>query len=84
MLPLVLRRLSTPGRTVACYYCHTRHRFDHLDLEFEERLRGAGLRCEEVREPWREAPPPSPPPLTELFPELRVAVLRITIAAVEG
>lgn len=53
-------------------------RFDHLDLEFLQECEDNGLDVQEVREPWVDAPPPSPPPLTLLFPDLRIQVLRIT------
>ena len=29
-------------------YCHTKHRFDLLDMEFFEQLEACGLACQEV------------------------------------
>ncbi|KAL6762332.1 hypothetical protein V8C86DRAFT_2520336 [Haematococcus lacustris] len=75
LLPHVIHRLASPDTLVL--YAHTKHRFDHLDLEFMEAVAALGMRLEEVREPWLDAPPASPPPLTQLFPEMRVAVYRI-------
>lgn len=61
------------------YYVHTKHRYDICDVKFLEQCAAAGLRVEEVFEPGAPRPPPSPPPLTELFPDMRVAVFRITV-----
>jgi hypothetical protein len=52
-------------------------RFDHLDMKFFEELEANGLVFDEVVESGRELLPPSPPPLTELFPEMRIAVYNI-------
>ncbi len=49
-------------------------------LQFFEQLARCGLTCVEVREPGVPTPPPSPPPLTELFPEMRIAVYDIRLA----
>uniref|UniRef100_A0A6S8LMT6 Calmodulin-lysine N-methyltransferase n=1 Tax=Dunaliella tertiolecta TaxID=3047 RepID=A0A6S8LMT6_DUNTE len=76
VLPLVLKKLCSP--TTVILYCHTKHRFDHLDVEFFEQLDKVGFNVEEVREPCIPTPPPSPPPLTELFPEQRIAIYRIS------
>ncbi|KAF5833806.1 hypothetical protein DUNSADRAFT_9753 [Dunaliella salina] len=77
LLPLVMKKLCSP--TTVILYCHTKHRFDHLDVEFFEHLNKNGFNVEEVREPWLPTPPPSPPPLTELFPEQRIAIYRISL-----
>lgn len=45
-LPRVLGALVRFA-TVALY-CHTKHRFDLLDMEFFQELQGCGLQCEEV------------------------------------
>ncbi|PRW57925.1 Nicotinamide N-methyltransferase-like [Chlorella sorokiniana] len=78
-LPRVLAALARPQTQVL--YCHTKHRFDLLDMEFLEQLEACGLCCEEVWEPGVPPPPQSPPlrfPPTDLFPEQRIAVYRIT------
>ncbi len=77
MLPRVLQALSQPYTQT--YYVHTKHRFDHLDMVFLEQLEHVGLEWQEVRAPGDLSPPPSPPPLTDLFPEFRVAVYRIKL-----
>ena len=46
-------------------------------MKFFEELEANGLVFDEVVESGRELPPPSPPPLTELFPEMRIAVYNI-------
>ncbi|KAL4536800.1 hypothetical protein Ndes2437B_g06204 [Nannochloris sp. 'desiccata'] len=78
-LPRVLSALSSAPTQI--FYCHTKHRFDLLDLEFFENLTAVGLKFEEVWEPEAEAPPESPPlqfPPSDLFPEQRVAIFKIT------
>ncbi len=79
-LPRVLAALST-SQTTQIFYCHTKHRFDLLDVEFFENLIAVGLKYEEVWEPEVEAPPESPPvqfPPLDLFPEQRIAIFKIT------
>lgn len=76
LLPRVIKALST--RHTVCYYAHTKHRFDALDLEFLAECEAQGLEVEEVFESGAVRPPPSPPPLTELFPAMRIAMFRIT------
>lgn len=61
------------------YYVHTKHRYDVCDMHFFEQCAAAGLAVEEVWEPGAERPPPSPPPLSELFPDMRCAVFLITV-----
>jgi len=71
---------SAPPAPAVIYYAHTKHRYDICDVLFAEQCAAAGLRMEEVHEPGAPAPPPSPPPLTELFPDMRCAVFNITVA----
>jgi hypothetical protein len=78
-LPNVLAALSTNETQI--FYCHTKHRFDLLDIEFFENLSAVGLMIEEIWEPEAEAPPESPPmhfPPSDLFPEQRIAIYKIT------
>jgi predicted nicotinamide N-methyase len=78
-LPRVFAALANPQTQI--HYCHTKHRFDLLDLEFFENLTALGLNFEEVWEPGVEAPPNSPPvqfPPLDLFPEQRIAIYKIT------
>eukprot|EP00775_Hariotina_reticulata_P004246 gene4246-4496_t len=60
------------------YYAHTKHRFDALDVEFFEQLAAHDLDVMEVVEAGRELPPPSPPAFSSLFPDMRIAVFRIS------
>ncbi|GLI67687.1 hypothetical protein VaNZ11_011951 [Volvox africanus] len=76
-LPRVMRELAGPDTCIL--YCHTRHRFDTHDVEFFSQLTACGLVWREVREPSVPTPPPSPPPLTELFPEMRIAIYDIRL-----
>jgi len=79
-LPRVLFALSSTQTQT--FYCHTKHRFDLLDVEFFENLTAVGLKFEEVWEPEAEAPPESPPmqfPPSDLFPEQRIAIFKITL-----
>lgn len=50
-LPRVLAALAGPSTVVL--YCHTKHRYDLLDLEFFQTLEACGLQCQEVR--WGHA-----------------------------
>ncbi|GAX81326.1 hypothetical protein CEUSTIGMA_g8757.t1 [Chlamydomonas eustigma] len=79
-LPRVMKALATPEVT-QILYCHTKHRFDHLDLKFFEELDKCGLQYVEVNRSDQLPRPASPPPLTELFPEMRIAVYNISIKA---
>jgi len=75
--------------TVA-FYAHTRHRFDALDVALEEECVACGLEMVELDPAtglaWgadgdgRGRRPSSPPPFTQLFPEHRVAIYRLTLA----
>ncbi|GIL86535.1 hypothetical protein Vretimale_11600 [Volvox reticuliferus] len=76
-LPRVMRALAGPETCIL--YCHTRHRFDTHDMEFFSQLTACGLIWREVREPSVPTPPQSPPPLTELFPEMRIAIYDIRL-----
>lgn len=49
-LPRVLGALAGPVTRVL--YCHTKHRYDLLDLEFFEQLDACGLDCQEVGLRW--------------------------------
>ena len=79
-LPLVF---STLLRQAPCaLYCHTKHRYDLLDIEFFQALEACGVACQEVCDP-AEDPPPASPPLCfpgELFGEQRIAVFALTLA----
>ena len=43
-------------------------------------MRACGLEMKEVRAPGMSTPPASPEPLSQLFPEKRVAVYRVALA----
>lgn len=60
------------------YYAHTKHRFDAMDVDLFEQLEGLGLCVQEVLEAGQELPPPSPPPFSSLYPEMRCAVFKIS------
>eukprot|EP00299_Pterocystis_sp_00344_P004733 c16006_g1_i1.p1 GENE.c16006_g1_i1~~c16006_g1_i1.p1 ORF type:complete len:249 (+),score=29.13 c16006_g1_i1:92-748(+) len=75
MLPNVMAALTSPKTHI--YYCHSKHRYDKMDMDFFANLEAAGLCWEEVRAKNVPAPPPSPPPLTELFPRMRFAIFHI-------
>lgn len=104
-------RRRASGDTSPCsplpvaYYAHTRHRFDALDVEFEEQCALCGLELVELdAETGRPVvggargegegeggaaaaaakSASSPPPFTELFPEHRVAIYRLRLAAELG
>ena len=86
MLPRVFRGLIDRARAVGktaplVLYAHTKYRYELLDILFFESLEQCGLTRVEVREPGVATPPASPEPLTELFPEKRIAVFRIELAA---
>ena len=61
----------------AAYYAHTKYRYELRDIEFFAEMSRRGLVMTEVREPNAPSPPASPEPLSQLFPEKRVAVFRI-------
>lgn len=52
-----------------------------MDVMLFEQLEAQGLTVEEVVEAGRELPPPSPPPFSSLFPDMRCAVFKIYRAA---
>lgn len=75
--PRVLAATATQGHTTILY-CHTKHRFDYLDLRLQEELAMNGMKMVERDEGQVVDRPPSPPPLTELFPDQRIAVYDIS------
>ena len=91
MLPRVFRRLldnahanaraatdrGEKNAPPAAYYAHTKYRYELRDIEFFAEMSRRGLVMTEVREPNAPSPPASPEPLSQLFPEKRVAVFRI-------
>lgn len=80
-LPRVLAALLQ--RHAPCVlYCHTKHRYDLLDVEFFAQLETCGVAWEEVWDPAQDPPPDSPPLVWpgELFGEQRIAVLKLTRA----
>ena len=94
-LPKLLAGLLRASKRRGCValYAHTKRRFEAYDADFYENLAAAGLRVREVfaaGEDVGQLRPESPPPLAEriasgeldaLFPEKRVAVLEIRLAA---
>jgi hypothetical protein len=48
-----------------------------MDVTLFERLEAEGLSVEEVVEAGSELPPPSPPPFSSLFPDMRCAMFKI-------
>ena len=79
ILPLLLPLLHVPSHPFGT----PPPRYDHLDMLLPEELRRNGLFWTEVVEAGRQAAPPSPPPLTELFPDMRIAVFRISLTGSE-
>lgn len=77
MLPATLKALAHAGTHV--YYAHTKHRYDHCDIEFLAELEQQGFAVTEVRTPEQAACWESPPPLTDLFPEQRIAVFHMQL-----
>jgi hypothetical protein len=65
-------------RQTVMYYAHTKHRFDAMDVDLFDQLQGLGLVVEEVVESGQQLPPPSPPPFSSLYPEMRCAVFKIS------
>jgi hypothetical protein len=72
------------GHGGTAYYCHTKNRMPMCDVDFLAGLAALNLECCEVREAGVATPPPSPPFFETLFPEMRMAVLKITRAQGEG
>jgi len=78
MLPWVVRGLLLDSPPGTCFiYAHTKYRFEMIDVDFQKELVKAGLQCREIREPGYPTPPPSPPPLTVVFNDLRCAILEM-------
>ena len=75
-LAAVLHRLANARTQI--YYAHTKRRFENLDMLFLRALDTYGLEVEEVLEPWAPAPPASPPPFESVFPDMRLAVYKIS------
>lgn len=48
-----------------------------MDVLLFERLEAEGLAVEEVIEAGRQLPPPSPPPFSALFPDMRCGIFKI-------
>lgn len=76
LLPKVLAKFSGSDTTIL--YCHTKRRFEHLDVELMHNLQMAGFTVQEVTEPWAPSPPASPEPFSELFPDMRLAILLLS------
>ncbi|EKX31563.1 hypothetical protein GUITHDRAFT_149221 [Guillardia theta CCMP2712] len=74
-LPKVLKGLL--GKGTIALYSHTKHRLDMADQEFFAELTANELIFTEVHEPGVPSPPPSPPFFESLFPDMRIAILRI-------
>ena len=66
------------SRDVKIFYAHTRYRFEMLDRDMLEALDARGLECVQV-DPAVEERPDSPPPMSELFPEMFVVVYEIRL-----
>lgn len=79
MLPLVLQTHLSRCPSARVLYAHTKYRLEAADIEFFEQLRAQGLVWREVCEPSQERATPSPPPLTSVFPEQRIAILEISL-----
>ena len=87
MLPRVFRRLldnaakarerGEKRKRPVAYYAHTKYRYELRDIEFFAEMSRRGLVVTEVREPNAPTPPASPEPLSQLFPEKRIAVFQI-------
>ena len=77
-LPRAVRHFLRKRRT-HFLYAHTKYRYELRDMALWREFHECGLDVEEVREDGAPSPPSSPEPLTQLFPEKRIAVLRITL-----
>lgn len=79
-LPRVVRHfLRNNNEPTYFLYAHTKYRYELRDMALWREFHECGLDVEEVREDGAPSPPSSPEPLTQLFPEKRIAVLRITL-----
>ena len=84
-LPRVVRHfLTSQKRKTYFLYAHTKYRYELRDMALWKEFDTCGLEVEEVREEGAPSPPSSPEPLTQLFPEKRIAVLRITLRVAES
>lgn len=77
LLPRVFAQLASSDTVVL--YAHTKRRFEMLDYDFFDNLQKEGLVVEEVKEVWAPEAPPSPDPFATVFPDMRIAVFRITL-----
>ena len=71
------KKNASEVRKPTAYYAHTKYRYELRDIEFFAEMSRCGLVMTEVREPNAPTPPSSPEPLSELFPEKRIAVFRV-------
>ena len=78
-LPRVVRHFLRNNNSRHFLYAHTKYRYELRDMALWREFHECGLDVEEVREDGAPSPPSSPEPLTQLFPEKRIAVLRITL-----
>ena len=78
-LPRVVRHFLRNNEPAYFLYAHTKYRYELRDMALWREFHECGLDVEEVREDGAPSPPSSPEPLTQLFPEKRIAVLRITL-----
>ena len=76
MLSLVRVFAAVASRGVRILYAHTRYRFEMLDRDFFEALEQAGLDVVQV-DPAPAERSDSPPPMTELFPDMKCVVLEL-------
>jgi len=59
---------------------HTqKKRYEMVDIDFFAELEKLGLVCQEIRELSISTPPQSPPPMSEVFPPMRIAILLIQL-----
>ncbi|KAJ9473635.1 hypothetical protein DIPPA_22221 [Diplonema papillatum] len=81
MLPALLPKLlsrSSQREAPLFFYAHTRYRYEDLDMSFYRNLAANGLRVAEVWLEGEDSPPPSPRPMTEVFPTKRIAVFEVS------
>jgi hypothetical protein len=78
---MTMNQSDAPAKKTACaFYAHTKYRYELRDIEFFAEMKKCGLVLTEVKEPNAPTPPSSPEALSQLFPEKRIAVFRITRA----
>ena len=76
LLPLLLKRLLVGSKT-RFLYAHTRYRYEDADMTFYQNIAAQGLLIRECYADGTEAPPTSPLPMTQVFPEKRIAIFEI-------